>query len=94
MSDQPLVNGQRGVIILVSSLAGEEGQKGQIVYAATKGAVNGMVLPLARDLGKFSIRVMAVAPGVFSTPMTEGIPKKAKDSIFAQVPLGRFGVSS
>ncbi len=65
MSTQPEVEGERGVIILVSSLAGEEGQKGQTVYGATKGAVNGMVLPLARDLGKFKIRVMCLAPGVF-----------------------------
>ena len=65
MSTQPEVNGERGVIILVSSLAGLEGQKGQTVYGATKGAIIGMVLPLARDLGKFKIRVMCLAPGVF-----------------------------
>lgn len=93
MSEQPLVDGERGVIILVSSLAGEEGQKGQTVYGATKGAVNGMILPLARDLGRFSIRVMGIAPGVFATPMTEAIPQKAKQHIFSQVPTGRFGES-
>ena len=52
-----------------------------------------MILPLARDLGKFSIRVMGIAPGVFATPMTEAISKKAKEHIFSQVPTGRFGES-
>ena len=93
MSQQPEVQGERGAIILVSSVAGYEGQRGQVIYAATKGAVNGMVLPLARDLGKYKIRVMAIAPGVFHTPMGDGIQKKAIDHMTAQVPWGRLGIS-
>ncbi len=62
--------GEKGVIIFVSSVAAEEGQRGQVAYSATKGAINGMVLPMARDLGKFGIRVAAVAPGIFATPLS------------------------
>lgn len=93
MSEQPEVEGERGVIIMVSSVAGSEGQRGQVIYSATKGAVNGMVLPLARDLGKYKIRVMAIAPGVFLTPMADGLQKKAVDHMITQVPLGRLGRS-
>ena len=78
---------------MVSSVAGIEGQRGQVIYSATKGAVNGMVLPLARDLGKYKIRVMAIAPGVFLTPMADGLQKKAVDHMITQVPLGRLGRS-
>lgn len=65
---------ERGVIINISSVAGEEGQKGQVAYSASKGAILGMTLPMARDLGKFKIRVVAVQPGVFATPMTDIMP--------------------
>ena len=65
MSEQPEVDGERGVIINVASVAGFEGQKGQVVYSASKGALIGMTLPMARDLGKFKIRVMTIAPGIF-----------------------------
>ena len=67
MSKNKPVNdrGEKGVIIFVSSVAGEEGQRGQVAYGATKGAINGMVMPMARDLGKFGIRVAAIAPGIF-----------------------------
>ena len=58
------------MILFVSSVAAEEGQRGQVAYSASKGAVNGMVLPMARDLGKFGIRVLAIAPGIFKTPMS------------------------
>lgn len=58
------------MIINISSVAGEEGQKGQVAYSASKGAILGMTLPMARDLGKFKIRVVAVQPGIFVTPMT------------------------
>ena len=81
------------MIIIVSSVAGIEGQRGQVIYAATKGAVNGMVLPMARDLGKYKIRVMAIAPGVFLTPMADGIQKKAIEYMATQIPLGRLGRS-
>ena len=58
------------MILFVSSVAAEEGQRGQVAYSASKGAVNGMVLPMARDLGKFGIRVLTIAPGIFKTPMS------------------------
>ena len=93
MSEQSEVEGERGVIIVVSSVAGYEGQRGQTIYAATKGAVNGMVLPLARDLGKYKIRVMGVAPGVFHTPMGDGLQKKAVEHMITQIPAGRLGNS-
>ena len=91
MSEQPEVEGERGVIIMVSSVAGYEGQRGQVIYSASKGAVNGMVLPMARDLGKHKIRVMAVAPGVFQTPMADALQKKAVDHMCKQIPVGRLG---
>lgn len=81
MSEQTEVNGERGVIILVSSGAGTEGQKGQSIYGATKGAINGMVLPLARDLGKYKIRVMAIAPGIFLTPIIDMLSDSYKKKI-------------
>lgn len=77
---------EAGVIVLTSSIAGEDGQVGQAAYAASKGAVAGMVLPLARELGEFGIRVMAIAPGVFSTPMTEGLPERSRAVVFSAVP--------
>ena len=55
--------------MFISSVAAEEANRGQVVYGATKGAINGMVLPMARDLGKYGIRVAAIAPGIFETPM-------------------------
>lgn len=77
MSKNKPVNdlGEKGVIIFVSSVAAEEGQRGQVAYSATKGAINGMVLPMARDLGKFNIRVAAVAPGLFETPLSHAMSK-------------------
>ena len=72
-------------------MAGFEGQRGQVVYSASKGALIGMTLPMARDLGKFKIRVMTIAPGIFETPMGNGIGKKVVDSLVQQTPLGRFG---
>jgi NAD(P)-dependent dehydrogenase (short-subunit alcohol dehydrogenase family) len=62
-----------GVIIFIASIAGIEGQRGQTAYAASKGSLLGMTLPMARDLGKFKIRVNSVAPGIIETPMTEGM---------------------
>ena len=65
---------ENGVIINVASVAGIEGQRGQVMYSATKGAIIGMTLPLARDLGRFNIRVVTIAPGIFDTPMGSQIP--------------------
>lgn len=93
MSKQELIPGfeERGVIINISSVAGEEGQKGQVAYSASKGAILGMTLPMARDLGKFKIRVVAVQPGIFVTPMTEIMPEKIQKGLNDATPLGRPG---
>ena len=83
--------GERGAIVFVSSVAGEEGQRGQVAYSASKGAINGMLLPMARDLGRFGIRVVAIAPGTFRTAMTDKMPQKVRDRLLADTPMGRFG---
>ncbi|HEU0200731.1 MAG TPA: SDR family NAD(P)-dependent oxidoreductase [Burkholderiaceae bacterium] len=70
--------GERGVIINTSSLAGIEGQMGQVAYAASKAGVIGLTLPMVRDLSQFGVRVLAVAPGVFETPMGAGAPPEVK----------------
>jgi NAD(P)-dependent dehydrogenase (short-subunit alcohol dehydrogenase family) len=84
---------ERGVIINTASVAAFDGQVGQPAYAASKGAVAAMTLPLARELASHQIRVMTIAPGIFHTPMMAGLPQAAQDSLGAQVPhpsrLGR-----
>lgn len=75
-----------GVIVVTASIAATEGQVGQAAYAASKGGVAGMVLPLARELGDYGIRIAGISPGVFRTPMTEGLPEKARETVFAAVP--------
>lgn len=95
MSEQEeLESGERGVIINVASVAGIEGQKGQVIYSASKGALIGMTLPMARDLGKYKIRVMTIAPGIFKTPMGDGINEKYLKIMMNNTPLGRLGSSS
>ena len=78
---------ERGVIVNTASVAAFEGQIGQIAYAASKGGVAAMTLPMARDLAKSGIRVMAIAPGLFMTPMLAGLPQEAQASLGAQVPF-------
>lgn len=80
------VDGERGVIVSTASVAAFEGQVGQAAYSASKGGVVGMTLPIARDLADKKIRVMTIAPGLFKTPMLEGLPQEAQDSLGAQVP--------
>lgn len=84
---------ERGVIINTASVAAYDGQMGQAAYAASKGGVVGMTLPVARDLAQHKIRVMTIAPGIFLTPMLMGLPQPAQDSLGQQVPhpsrLGR-----
>lgn len=89
---QPAQDGSRGVIVNVASVAGYEGQKGQLVYSASKGAVIGMTLPMARDLARYGIRVMTIAPGIIDTPLMQSAAPKVKDGLLAQV-VGpkRFG---
>ncbi len=87
-----LPSGERGVIINTASIAAFDGQIGQVAYAASKGGVVGMTLPLARDLAKSGIRVMTIAPGIFDTPMIAGLPEKARTALAQQVPFpSRFG---
>lgn len=84
---------ERGVIINTASVAAFDGQIGQPAYAASKGAVAAMTLPLARELARSLIRVVTIAPGIFETPMMAGLPQEAQDSLGKQVPhpsrLGR-----
>jgi NAD(P)-dependent dehydrogenase (short-subunit alcohol dehydrogenase family) len=88
MSVQPAeASGERGVIVNTSSVASMDGQIGQAAYAASKAGVNGMTLPIARELAKFGIRVMTVAPGIFDTPMLRGMSEEVRASLGAQVPF-------
>ena len=82
---------ENGVIVNVASVAGIEGQRGQVMYSASKGAIIGMTLPMARDLGRFNIRVVTIAPGIFDTPMGDMIPQKVKQIMNHMTPMGRPG---
>jgi NAD(P)-dependent dehydrogenase (short-subunit alcohol dehydrogenase family) len=84
---EPNDEGERGVIINTASVAGYEGQIGQIAYAASKGGVLAMTLPAARDLASRGIRVMTIAPGIFATPMVTGMPEKIQESLAASIPF-------
>jgi len=86
-SNQPDAEGQRGVIVMTSSVAAFEGQIGQAAYASSKGGVAAMALPLARDLASRGIRVAAIAPGVFETPMVKAMPDSIRASLAEQVPF-------
>lgn len=79
-------DGGRGVIINTASVAAFDGQKGQAAYAASKGGIVGMTLPMARDLASSGIRVMTIAPGIFKTPMLAGLPEEVQASLAADVP--------
>jgi NAD(P)-dependent dehydrogenase (short-subunit alcohol dehydrogenase family) len=83
----PNADGERGVLIHTSSVAAFEGQIGQAAYSATKAGVAGMALPIARELARLGIRCVAIAPGIFHTPMMDGMPKEVQDSLAAQVPF-------
>ena len=78
---EPMDDGERGVIINTASIAAFEGQMGQIAYASSKGGVAAMTLPMARDMAKLGVRVMAIAPGVFLTPMVSGMPQEVQDAL-------------
>jgi NAD(P)-dependent dehydrogenase (short-subunit alcohol dehydrogenase family) len=83
----PLADGERGVIVSTASVAAYEGQVGQAAYASSKGGVAALTIPAARELAQFGIRVMAVAPGIFGTPMLRALPQEAQDSLGASVPF-------
>lgn len=80
---------ERGVVVLTTSIAGFDGQAGQVAYATSKGALASMTLPLARELAPFGVRVVAVAPGVFDTPMLAPLPEAAREGLAEATPLPR-----
>ena len=82
----PGEDGERGVIVNTASIAAYEGQIGQAAYSASKGGVVAMTLPMAREFARIGVRVMTIAPGVFHTPMVEGMPEQVYQSLCAQVP--------
>jgi len=85
--NEPNVDGQRGVIVNTASVAAYDGQVGQAAYAASKAAVVGMTLPIARDLSGQGIRVVTIAPGLFNTPMLAGLPEKVRAQLAADIPF-------
>jgi NAD(P)-dependent dehydrogenase (short-subunit alcohol dehydrogenase family) len=88
----PSDEGERGVIVSTASVAAFDGQIGQAAYSASKAAIAGMTLPIARELARHGIRVMTIAPGIFETPMGSGLPPEVKDSLAKMVPFPqRFG---
>jgi len=86
-TNEPGEDGQRGVIVNTASVAAYEGQIGQAAYSASKGGVVGMTLPMARELSRFGIRVMTIAPGIFWTPMVDGMPPHVRESLSASIPF-------
>ncbi len=84
---EPLEDGERGVITLTASVAAQDAQIGQVVYGSAKAGVNGLVLPLARDLMDLGIRVNSIMPGIFATPLMLGAPQNVLDSLAASVPF-------
>jgi NAD(P)-dependent dehydrogenase (short-subunit alcohol dehydrogenase family) len=87
--NEPDEDGERGVIVSTASIAAFEGQIGQAAYAASKGGVHAMMLPLAREFAAFGIRVNTIAPGIMLTPMMAGLPEEVQESLAAQVPFPR-----
>jgi NAD(P)-dependent dehydrogenase (short-subunit alcohol dehydrogenase family) len=85
--NEPLADGERGVLIHTSSVAAWDGQIGQAAYSASKGGVASLCLPMARELARFGIRVVAIAPGVFETPMMAALPEAGRTALAQQVPF-------
>lgn len=85
--NEPTEEGERGVVVCTASVAAFDGQIGQAAYAASKGAVAAMTLPAARELAKFGIRVVTIAPGIFETPLLGAMPNDVRASLGAQVPF-------
>lgn len=84
---EPLPSGERGVVISTASVAAYEGQLGQAAYAASKGGIVSMTLPIARELAQFGIRVLTIAPGLFSTPLLANLPDEVQKSLAASIPF-------
>ncbi len=85
--NEPEPTGERGVLISTASVAAYDGQIGQAAYAASKGGIVGMTLPIARDLARNGIRNMTIAPGIFGTPMLHAMPQELQDALAASVPF-------
>ena len=85
--NEPFEDGERGLIINTASVAAYEGQIGQAAYSASKGGIVGMTLPMARELARVGIRVMTIAPGIFWTPMVDGLPEHIQESLAASIPF-------
>lgn len=86
-AQEPDEGGERGVMVNTASVAAFDGQVGQAAYSASKGGIAAMTLPVARELARFGIRVMTIAPGIFDTPMMAGMPEKTRQSLGEQVPF-------
>jgi NAD(P)-dependent dehydrogenase (short-subunit alcohol dehydrogenase family) len=84
---EPLDDGERGVVISTASVAAYDGQIGQAAYSASKGGIAALTLPAARELARYGVRVVAIAPGIFATPMLEGLPQNVRDGLAANVPF-------
>jgi NAD(P)-dependent dehydrogenase (short-subunit alcohol dehydrogenase family) len=84
--NEPVEDGDRGVCVVTASIAAFEGQIGQVAYAASKAGVHGLTLPVARELADRAVRVVAIAPGLFETPMLAGLPAAARESLAGSVP--------
>jgi NAD(P)-dependent dehydrogenase (short-subunit alcohol dehydrogenase family) len=87
VSQEPTASGERGVIVNTASVAAFDGQIGQAAYSASKGGIVGMTLPVARDLARFGIRVMTIAPGIFDTPLLSALPEQVRQVLGQQVPF-------
>ncbi len=93
-ANTPGDNNERGVIVHTASIAAFEGQLGQVAYSATKSAIVGMMLPLAREFASSGIRCMAIAPGIFETPMMANVPEDIRESLYQGIPFpSRFGTA-
>ncbi|HKJ35902.1 MAG TPA: 3-hydroxyacyl-CoA dehydrogenase [Solirubrobacterales bacterium] len=91
--NEPDEGGERGVFVSTASVAAFDGQIGQIAYSASKGGIVGMTLPAARDLSSRGIRVLAIAPGLFDTPLLAALPEEAREALGAQIPFpSRLGM--
>lgn len=87
VAQEPLEDGERGVVIITSSVAAYDGQVGQEAYAASKGGLTALTLPLARDLAQFGVRVVTIAPGLFLTPLLYKLPEDVQASLAASIPF-------
>jgi NAD(P)-dependent dehydrogenase (short-subunit alcohol dehydrogenase family) len=83
----PLADGERGIIISTASVSAYEGQIGQAAYSASKGGIVSLTLPAARELARYGVRVVAIAPGLFETPMLQGLPSNVQESLATSVPF-------